>query len=69
MVGAFKYWGYTKMSKKRKVFIVIVMSILIGCLTGVVFAEGGLGHKDGFSKEEGRTVYYQDGEKVHGFLT
>ena len=57
------------MSKKRKVFIVIVMSILIGCLTGVVFAEGGLGHKDGFSKEDGQTVYYQDGEKVHGFLT
>ena len=59
-----------KLNKKRIALIAVLAFLIIGCITGLVFADvvGGV-HEDGFQEEDGQTVYYQNGEKLYGLQT
>ncbi|MBQ4467995.1 MAG: polysaccharide deacetylase family protein [Firmicutes bacterium] len=50
--------------------IAVLAFLIIGCITGLVFADVvGSVHEDGFQEEDGQTVYYQNGEKLYGLQT
>ena len=59
-----------KTNKRRIALISVLAFLIIGCITGLVFADVvGSAPEDGFHEEDGQTVYYQNGEKVYGLKT